>query len=340
MYCHVGMRWGSWVSAGRKGRRRRGVKARGQGRARRKDFKVLSPRGVDANDCGFLPLGIFSPCGGGFGWFGFGRLGTRVAAGHSRSSYTWRRARAPHPSRSWDRRRPPRGPPPRTPWPFAWTSSFTRLCTAVVDDGGAARVSPARVGAVRRGCARVSPLGRDAGLLLELRTVVDCFRSGRWGRAGVRSGRRVTCVGRKKDTRRVQHNTRPAKRPVRAGRGTTRPELGPGDDRRVIDVAQRPCPHRHRERRGVPVARARPPVAPCRSEKSRIWLHSGDCTHPLASVDSPWRTARDLYCGRSRRANTAEGLYPSASATSRPAPSPMAPTAGLPGATSGGRASG
>ena len=268
---------------------------------------------------------------GGFGWFGFGRPGTRVAAGHSRSSYTWRRARAPHPSRSWDRRRPPRGPPPRTPWPFAWTSSFTRLCTAVVDDGGAARVSPARVGAVRRGCARVSPLGRDAGLLLELRTVVDCFRSGRWGRAGVRSGRRVTCVGRKKDTRRVQHNTRPAKRPVRAGRGTTRPELGPGDDRRVIDVARRPCPHRHRERRGVPVARARPPGAPCRSEKSRIWLHSGDCTHPLASVDSPWRTARDLYCGRSRRANTAEGLYPSASATSRPAPSPMAPTAGSSG---------
>lgn len=271
---------------------------------------------------------------------GVGGVGTRVAAGHSRSSYTWRRARAPHPSRSWDRRRPPRGPPPRTPWPFAWTSSFTRLCTAVVDDGGAARVSPARVGAVRRGCARVSPLGRDAGLLLELRTVVDCFRSGRWGRAGVRSGRRVTCVGRKKDTRRVQHNTRPAKRPVRAGRGTTRPELGPGDDRRVIDVARRPRPHRHRERRGVPVARARPPVAPCRSEKSRIWLHSGDCTHPLASVDSPWRTARDLYCGRSRRANTAEGLYPSASATSRPAPSPMAPAAGLPGATSGGRASG
>lgn len=133
--------------------------------------------------------GDFFACGGGFGWFGFGRPGTRVAAGHSRSSYTWRRARAPHPSRSWDRRRPPRGPPPRTPWPFAWTSSFTR--TAVVDDGGAARVSPARVGAVRRGCARVSPLGRDAGLLLELRTVVDCFRSGRWGRAGVRSGRRV-----------------------------------------------------------------------------------------------------------------------------------------------------
>ena len=216
----------------------------------------------------------------------------------------------------------------------------SRLCTAVVDDGGAARVSPARVGAVRRGCARVSRLGRDVGLLLELRTVVDCFMSGRWGRAGVRSGRRVTCVGRKKDTRRVQHNTRPAKRPVRAGRGTTRPELGPGDDRRVIDVAQRPCPHRHRERRGVPVARARPPVAPCRSEKSRIWLQSGDCTHPLASVDSPWRTARDLYCGRSRRANTAKGLYPSASATSRPAPSPMAPTAGSSGRYYGGRASG
>ena len=216
----------------------------------------------------------------------------------------------------------------------------SRLCTAVVDDGGAARVSPARVGAVRRGCARVSPLGRDAGLLLDLRTVVDCFRSGRWGRAGVRSGRRVTCVGRKKDTRRVQHNTRPAKRPVRAGRGTTRPELGPGDDRRVIDVAQRPCPHRHRERRGVPVARARPPRRAVSVGEITNLALSGDCTHPLASVDSPWRTARDLYCGRSRRANTAEGLYPSASATSRPAPSPMAPTAGSSGRYYGGRASG
>jgi hypothetical protein len=104
----------------------------------------------------------------------------------------------------------------------------------------------------------------------------------------------VTCVGRKKDTRRVQHNTRPAKRPVRAGRGTTRPELGPGDDRRVIDVAQRPCPHRHRERRGVPVARARPPVAPCRSEKSRIWLHKAETARtrslPLIRPGAPRAT--------------------------------------------------
>ena len=342
MYCHVGMRWGSWVSAGRKGRRRRGGKGARPGSSAKERFQsFVRQRGVDANDCGFLPMGIFSPCGGGFGWFGFGRLGTRVAAGHSRSSYTWRRARAPHPSRSWDRRGPPRGPPPRTPWPFAWTSSFTRLCTAVVDDGGAARVSPARVGAVRRGCARVSPLGRDAGLLLELRTVVDCFRSGRWGRAGVRSGRRVTCVGRKKDTRRVQHNTRPAKRPVRAGRGTTRPELGPGDDRRVIDVARRPCPHRHRERRGVPVARARPPVAPCRSEKSRIWLHKAETARtrslPLIRPGAP----RATFTAVGRGGRTRLRVY-----TLRRRPLldlrrrlwPLPP--GLPGATSGGRASG
>lgn len=217
----------------------------------------------------------------------------------------------------------------------------SRLCTAVVDDGGAARVSPARVGAVRRGCARVSPLGRDAGLLLELRTVVDCFRSGRWGRAGVRSGRRVTCVGRKKDTRRVQHNTRPAKRPVRAGRGTTRPELGPGDDRRVIDVARRPCPHRHRERRGVPVARARPPVAPCRSEKSRIWLHKAETARtrslPLIRPGAP----RATFTAVGRGGRTRLRVY-----TLRRRPLldlrrrlwPLPP--GLPGATSGGRASG
>lgn len=217
----------------------------------------------------------------------------------------------------------------------------SRLCTAVVDDGGAARVSPARVGAVRRGCARVSPLGRDDGLLLELRTVVDCFRSVRWGRAGVRSGRRVRRAWGEKRTLDACNTTpgrlrgRSARVEERRDRNWVPETIGasstwPEDHARIgiasVEASQ---------------SRARaPPVAPCRSEKSRIWLHSGDCTHPLASVDSPWRTARDLYCGRSRRANTAEGLYPSASATSRPAPSPMAPAAGLPGATSGGRASG
>lgn len=272
MYCHVGMRWGSWVSAGRKGRRRRGGKGARPGSSAKERFQsFVRQRGVDANDCGFLPLGIFSPVGGGSGGLGSGVPG-RVSPPGTHVLLILGVERVHHIRRGLGIVAALLEALHRVRLGLLHGHLPSRLCTAVVDDGGAARVSPARVGAVRRGCARVSPLGRDAGLLLELRTVVDCFRSGRWGRAGVRSGRRVTCVGRKKDTRRVQHNTRPAKRPVRAGRGTTRPELGPGDDRRVIDVAQRPCPHRHRERRGVPVARARPPVAPCRSEKSRIWL--------------------------------------------------------------------
>ena len=272
MYCHVGMRWGSWVSAGRKGRRRKGLKARGQGRARRKDFKVLFAQGVlTPNVADSFLLGFFRLVGGGSGGLGSGVSG-RVSPPGTHVLLILGVERVHHIRRGLGIVAALLEALHRVRLGLLHGHLPSRLCTAVVDDGGAARVSPARVGAVRRGCARVAPLGRDAGLLLELRTVVDCFRSGRWGRAGVRSGRRVTCVGRKKNTRRVQHNTRPAKRPVRAGRGTTRPELGPGDDRRVIDVAQRPCPHRHRERRGVPVARARPPVAPCRSEKSRIWL--------------------------------------------------------------------
>ena len=70
------MRWGSWVSAGRKGRRRRGVKARGQGRARRKDFKVLFAQGV------LTPMiadsflwGFFRLVGGGSGGLGSGVSG-------------------------------------------------------------------------------------------------------------------------------------------------------------------------------------------------------------------------------------------------------------------------
>ena len=208
----------------------------------------------------------------------------------------------------------------------------SRLCTAVVDDGGAARVSPARVGAVRRGCARVSPLGRDAGLLLELRTVVDCFRSGRWGRAGVRSGRRVRRAWGEKKTLDACNTTpgrlrgRSARVEERRDRNWVPETIGasstwPKDHARIGIASVEASQSR---------ARAPPSRRVGRRNHTNLAL-SGDCTHPLASVDSPWRTARDLYCGRSRRANTAEGLYPSASATSRPAPSPMAPTTGSSG---------
>lgn len=67
------MRWGSWVSAGRKGRRRRGGKGARPGSSAKERFQsFVRQRGVDANDCGFLPRGIFSPCGGGSGGLGSG----------------------------------------------------------------------------------------------------------------------------------------------------------------------------------------------------------------------------------------------------------------------------
>ena len=66
------MRWGSWVSAGRKGKATGGKGARPGSSAKERFQSFGHPRGVDANDCGFLPRGIFSPCGGGSGGLGSG----------------------------------------------------------------------------------------------------------------------------------------------------------------------------------------------------------------------------------------------------------------------------
>ena len=121
-----------------------------------------------------------------------------------------------------------------------------RTCTAGwTVDAGAARVSPALSGAVGRGNARVSGLGRGAGLVHQLQTVGDCVGSGCGGCAGVRSSL-GTCEGRKKDT--GPCNTRPTGSPVRAGGAPARPDPTPGDERAVIDASPRSFPLRHSER--------------------------------------------------------------------------------------------
>ena len=184
------MRWGSWVSAGRKGTATGGKGARRGSSAKERFQSFVRPRGVDAKCCGFLPRGIFSPCGGGSGGLGSGVPG-RVSPPGTHVLLILGVERVHHIRRGLGIVAALLEALHRVRLGLLHGHLPSRLCTAVVDDGGAARVSPARVGAVRRGCARVSPLGRDDGLLLELRTVVDCFRSVRWGRAGVRSGRRV-----------------------------------------------------------------------------------------------------------------------------------------------------
>ena len=231
-----------------------------------------------------------------------------AGAGYSRSSYTSHRARAPHPARSWDRRRPPRDPPPRTPWPSASTS-LTSTCTAGwTVDAGAARVSPALSGAVGRGNARVSGLGRGAGLVHQLQTVGDCVGSGCGGCAGVRSSL-GTCEGRKKGHGSVQHpaDREPGTRGWRA-RATRSDARGRARrDRYIAEVVPATAFRAWARRSRAPT----PGAAPCRSETHRSFSLSRRRlarTWWLPSIVLP--TARDALSGQSRRAQTASGLYP------------------------------
>ena len=208
-----------------------------------------------------------------------------------------------------------------------------RTCTAGwTVDAGAARVSPALSGAVGRGNARVSGLGRGAGLVHQLQTVGDCVGSGCGGCAGVRSSSTPPCEGRKKGHGSVQHpaDREPGARGWRA-RATRSDARGRARrDRYIAEVVPASAFRAWARRSRAPT----PGAAPCRSERHEsFFCRSGDSHAPGGFRRIALPTARDALSGQSRRAQTASGLYPAAWSASRPPPSPMARWRPLPGDT-------